>query len=236
MTTPTTHPGRRPRASRRVAPGPTVQVLVDPSGDGSDADADAGSPGQDRAGRDAAFTAFMAEHSAGLLRTAWLLCGDTHRAEELVQQALIRTYTAWARTSDPLAYTRRVLVNLRVDTWRRRRREVLAAPEDLPETGSGDAHASTHDRDQLVRALALLTPRQRRIVVLRHLVGLSEAEVAESVGVSVGTVKSTASRALATLRATLTETDPTARTVLRSTAHDSTAHDRTARDRTEGTR
>ena len=82
---------------------------------------------------------------------------------------------------------------------------MLTAPTDLPET-SRDAAAGQHaDRDQLVRALATLTPRQRRIVVLRHLEGLSEREVADDLGVSLGTVKSTASRGLAQLRAVLVD-------------------------------
>ncbi len=156
------------------------------------------------------FTAFVTAHQAELLRTAWLLVGDAHRAEELTQQALVRTYAAWPRagSGDPLAYTRRVLVNLRTDTWRRRRREVLVdgVPDEAvglgahPARDAADDHA---DRDRLVRALAGLTPRQRRVVVLRHLVGLPEAEVADHLGVSVGTVKSTSSRALALLRETL---------------------------------
>lgn len=156
-----------------------------------------------RSATDEQFSAFVAEHGDDLLRTAWLLCGDAHRAEELTQQALVRTYAAWHRAQDPLAYARRVLANLRVDTWRRRRREVLTAPEDLPERARNDVHARTEDRDQLARALALLSPRQRRIVVLRHMIGMPEAEVAAELGVSVGTVKSTASRGLATLRAAL---------------------------------
>lgn len=162
---------------------------------------------------DAEFTAFMRAHSADLLRTAWLLVGDAHRAEELVQQALVRTYASWSRTrrDDPLAYTRRTLVNLRIDTWRRRRREVLSAPEHLPEGSAAGTLGPSDDRDQLVRALALLSPRQRRIVVLRHFVGLPEAEVAAELGISVGTVKSTASRSLATLRTALTSTDTTDR-------------------------
>lgn len=172
--------------------------------------------GTSRRSRDEDFTAFVTDHQADLLRTAWLLCGDTHRAEELTQQALVRTYGAWSRAGagDPLAYARRVLVNLRIDTWRRRRREVLVAPEDLPDDVAhpGTApHRSTADhqadRDQLVRALATLSPRQRRVVVLRHLVGLPEADVAADLGISVGTVKSTSSRALAQLRATLHASD-----------------------------
>ncbi len=154
------------------------------------------------------FTAFMAAASPELLRTAWLLVGDPHRAEELAQQALVRTYTAWPRVrgGNPAAYARRTLVNLRTDTWRRRRREVLTAPDDLPETVAAPA-GGAEDRDEVVRALATLTARQRRVVVLRHLVGLTEQEVADDLGVSVGTVKSTASRALASLRALLDADD-----------------------------
>lgn len=172
--------------------------------------------GQSRHDRDTAFTAFVAEHQGDLLRTAWLLVGDAHRAEELTQTALVRTYAAWPRAAsgDPLAYARRVLVNLRIDTWRRRRREVLVAPEDMPDdvpSPGTSPHRSTADhqadRDQLVRALATLTARQRRVVVLRHLVGMPEAEVAEDLGVSVGTVKSTSSRALAVLRVALQSAD-----------------------------
>lgn len=153
--------------------------------------------------RDAEFTAFMAAHADDLRRTAWLLTGDLHRAEELAQEALARTYASWrvARQRDPLAYARRVLVNLRIDTWRRRRREVLT--DQVPDTAGTPPQARADDRDQLTRALALLNPRQRRVVVLRHLVGLSEAEVAADLGISVGTVKSATHRALAILRTAL---------------------------------
>jgi len=161
-------------------------------------------------GRDAEFTAFVMEHRKTLLRAAWLLVGDAHRAEELAQQALERTYVAWprARTGDPLAYARRILVNLRTDTWRRRRREVLVEPPEIVEHGGAYRDADrAGDRDRLARALATLTEKQRRIVVLRYLMDLSEAEVADDLSVSVGTVKSTASRALADLRAALVSRD-----------------------------
>jgi len=163
-------------------------------------------------GRDEEFAAFMAAAVPSLGRTAWLLCGDTHQADELVQQALVRTYLAWdrAREGEPLAYARRVLANQRVSTWRRRRREVLLAPPQLPDRGVADGQDVHADRDQLVRALALLTPRQRRVVVLRHLEGLSEKEVAADLGVSVGTVKSTASRALRQLRDAMNDHDDAA--------------------------
>lgn len=155
--------------------------------------------------REAEFAAFMAEAAPALARTAWLLCGDEHRAEELVQQALVRTYLAWgvAREREPLAYARRVLANLRIDSWRKHRREVLTG---TPPEGALDSAADRHaERDRLVRALATLSARQRRVVVLRHLVGLTEREVADDLGVSLGTVKSTASRGLTQLRRVLAE-------------------------------
>jgi RNA polymerase sigma-70 factor (sigma-E family) len=210
-------PAGTPEAGAEADP-PRPGVAGSPTGDEPTPDATTGRdddevvdvvtrprPTRDAAERDAQFTAFMAEHGATLLHTAWLLAGDAHRAEELTQQALVRTYAAWARVAgDPLAYARRVLVNLRVDTWRRRRREVLT--DEVPENaGPADPHRTTHDRDQLVRALALLTPSQRRIVVLRHLVGLPEAEVAAELGVSLGTVKSAASRGLVRLRELLAD-------------------------------
>ncbi len=152
---------------------------------------------------DAEFTAFMAQHADALLHTAWLLVGNMDRAEELTQQALVRTYGAWRRArTDPLPYARRVLVNLRIDTWRRQRREVLT--DEVPESSAAArGHGRADDRDELTRALALLTPRQRRVVVLRYLADLSEADVAADLGVTPGTVKTTASRGLATLRAAL---------------------------------
>lgn len=156
-----------------------------------------------RASRDEDFAAFMAGSQVELLRRAWLPVGDADRAEELTQQALVRTYGAWPRAQrDPVAYTRRVLVNLRTDTWRRRRREVPMAPERVPERAAADDDG-LGNRDQLSRVLAVLTSRQRRVVVLRYLLDLPEADVAADLGVSVGTVKSTASRALAQLRSAI---------------------------------
>ncbi len=150
------------------------------------------------------FTAFVADAGPRLHRTARLLTGDTHRADELVQATLVKTYLAWPRAvaTDPEAYARRVLANQRIDTWRKGRREVLTDPVDVPDTPSRAPSPAdgAADRDEVVRALMTLTPRQRRIVVLRHLVGLTDAEVAADLGVSVGTVKSTASRALVQLR------------------------------------
>ncbi|MCL1869378.1 MAG: SigE family RNA polymerase sigma factor [Promicromonosporaceae bacterium] len=160
---------------------------------------------------DEEFAAFMADASPRLAHTAWLLTGDEHLAEELVQEALTRTFLAWrkVRGRDPYAYARRVLVGRRHHDRRARHRE--PAHDTLPESHADDAGRSVIDRDQLVRALATLTPRQRRIVVLRHLVGLSETEVADDLGVSLGTIKSTASRGLAQLRQVLEQADGAAR-------------------------
>ncbi|GII98931.1 RNA polymerase sigma-70 factor (sigma-E family) [Sediminihabitans luteus] len=158
--------------------------------------------------KDEEFTAFMRSAGGSLHRAAYLLSGDRHRAEELVQHTLERTYRHWrtAREGDPLVYARRILTNLRIDTWRRTRRELLvdhtdpcAAPATRPGPGA-EAAETVEARDAVVRALQTLPPRQRRIVVLRYMLDLSEAEVAHELDITVGTVKSTASRALARLR------------------------------------
>lgn len=174
--------------------------------------------GADDPDHEAEFAAFMRECTPALARTAWLLSGDEHRAQDLVQLALMRTYLAWprARQRDPLAYARRVLANARIDAWRKVRRELLTAPHDLPEGAVPSGTRLHADRDQLVRALQALSTRQRQVVVLRHLVGLSEREVADDLGVSVGTVKSTASRGLAQLRPTLGDPHPSSSTRGRS--------------------
>nr|WP_076404120.1 SigE family RNA polymerase sigma factor [Cellulosimicrobium aquatile] len=179
--------------------------------------------------RDEEFTAFVREARDPLHRMAYLLCGDRHRAEELTQHALERTYRAWPRAAqhDPLAYARRVLANLRIDTWRRTRREVLAGPDELSSAeraarpvgrDGGAVTAAVDDRDAVVRALLALPVRQRRVVVLRHLLDLSENEVAAELGMPVGTVKSTASRGLARLRTLLGAPDGGAPTTSGRTA------------------
>ena len=158
------------------------------------------------------FTAFMREAKDPLHRMAFLLSGDAHRAEELTQQTFERCYRHWhkARQGDPLVYARRVLANLRIDAWRRTRREVLTGPDELPQEDTRAARAATRmptrtvdDRDTVVRALLRLPLKQRRVVVLRHLLDLSESEVSSELGIPLGTVKSTASRGLAHLRAIL---------------------------------
>ncbi len=158
--------------------------------------------------RDAEFVDFVETHGGRLERIAFLISGDHHRAEELCQATLERTYRSWARArdGDPFVYARKILTNLKIDTWRRTRREVLLEPEGRPSDVVPDRTAEITVRDELVRALLLLPVKQRRVVVLRHLLDLSEAEVAHELGLPHGTVKSNASRGLARLRAELTST------------------------------
>lgn len=153
-------------------------------------------------GRDQEFLEFVAASGRYLLRTAVLLCGDPVRAEELVQATYERTYRSWrvARDGDPRAYARRVLVNLRIDGWRRTRREVLVDPAALPDPAGPDHAAAVVARNAVVRALARLPLAQRRVVVLRHLLDLTETEVADELQISVGTVKSHHARGIARLR------------------------------------
>jgi len=154
---------------------------------------------------DEAFVAFVAGAQRELSKLAWLLTGDRHRAEDLVQDTVARTYAAWhrVRREDPMAYARRVLVNAKTDTWRRRRREQLVAevPEVARRFSSSDVASEVVRRHEVVAALRTLADRERAVVVLRYYADLSEADTAAALGISLGTVKSTASRALSKLRA-----------------------------------
>lgn len=155
--------------------------------------------GSSKAERDAAFTEFMQQATPSLMRTAWLLTGSTDASRELVQAALVKTYAAWpkVRRESATAYARRVLINQRTDGWRSTGRERATA--DVPEQSVTTDH-NVEDRDQIVRLLARLPEQQRKVVVLRYYQDLPEAAVADLLGISVGAVKSAASRGLATLR------------------------------------
>lgn len=161
------------------------------------------------AGREA-FDAMVETHGRALLRTAFLLTGDPHLAHDLLQTALVKTWGRWPGIRDDdsgPAYVRAVMTTTNVAWWRRRWRAEVPTGA-LPEHADGTAYDGVHDRDEIGRALARLTPRQRAAVVLRFYDDLPEAEVATILGCSVGTVKSTTSRALATLRADLLIGDP----------------------------
>ena len=150
---------------------------------------------------DEEFAAFARASYGGLRHAGYLLTGDRHTAEDAAQAALVRTYAAWARVrrDDAFAYARRVLVNYLTDRWRRRLREYPT--DNLPEPNAGpDPADEVALRHWLTGALAALTVRERAVVVMRYLFDLPEATVARDLGITVGTVKSTSSRALAKLR------------------------------------
>lgn len=156
-------------------------------------------------GRDEEFATFVAARYRALVRTGLLLAGDFGHAEDLVQSALIRTYLAWGRLHDPVnaeGYARRTLIRLALRARQRRWTGELAAgqaPEParlVPGAGAPDDLAL-----DVRRALAALPAGQRAVLVLRYLDDLSEADTARLLGISPGTVKSRASRGLASLRA-----------------------------------
>jgi RNA polymerase sigma-70 factor (sigma-E family) len=150
---------------------------------------------------DEEFAEFARGAAPRLLKAAWLICGDPHQAEDLVQSAMVKVYLKWSRLRDgsPLAYARRCLLTTHIDTHRRTGRETAVA--ETPDLGSWDR--SWDDTDEVVRLLAELPLRERQVVVMRHYAGLPEAHVAELLGISLGTVKSSASRGLAKLRQAL---------------------------------
>jgi RNA polymerase sigma-70 factor (sigma-E family) len=145
----------------------------------------------------AAFEEYVAVRRPALVRTAYLLCGDAHLAEDLVQGALIKAVARWSRIGDnPEPWLRKVMVNDHISRWRRVRREQVT--DRVPESESSVGHA---DRDlTLAAALASLAPRQRAVVVLRYYEDLTELETAKVLGVAVGTVKSQHRDAIARLR------------------------------------
>jgi RNA polymerase sigma-70 factor (sigma-E family) len=153
--------------------------------------------------RDKEFAAYMQARQPSLLRTAYLLTGDRHTAEDLVQTALAKLYLSWDKVQkrDSVdGYVRRILVNEHNSLWRRGWKKREYATELLPD----DDHVTDeYDEGQRAAVWAVVQslPRKARaVVVLRYYEQLSEAETAEILGISVGTVKSQASRALATLR------------------------------------
>ena len=149
------------------------------------------------------FRDYVASRGSALLRAAVVLAGDRVEAEDLLQAALAKTYLAWDRISDRAAldgYVRRAMVNTQISWWRRRKLEIYPTDE-LPDLPVDDDHPGRSElRDALGRALERLPKRQRLAVIMRYYDDMSETEIAEALGVSVGTVKSTVSRAVAKLR------------------------------------
>jgi RNA polymerase sigma-70 factor (sigma-E family) len=128
------------------------------------------------------------------------LTGDRGAAEDLVQEVFERLYVAWPRIDDPSAYAQRALVNRGTNRWRQRSRHPETTLTEAHDGAVGDTSTLSDDRDSLIRVIALLPARQRAVIVLRYLEDLSEAETAQALSCSVGTVKSQTSRALARLR------------------------------------
>ncbi|GAB3949849.1 SigE family RNA polymerase sigma factor [Kribbella albertanoniae] len=153
-----------------------------------------------RATRDEEFSEYVAQRRTQLRRIAYLLCGDVHKAEDLVQTALMKLYVGWHRVhreGNLDAYVRRILVNSGIDESRRpwRREESgLDGLDPVMEEG-----LAVEDRRALIEALASLPLGQRRVVILRYFVGLSVDETATDLNCGTGTVKSQSARALARL-------------------------------------
>jgi RNA polymerase sigma-70 factor (sigma-E family) len=159
------------------------------------------------------FRRFVQARWQALVRTAYLLTGDQGRAEDLVQQTLVKVHRRWDHisrdetTGGPYAYTRAALANESASWWRRRR--VAETLGDVPahaDRATGDAYAAYDTRDELARAVLALPPRMRAVVVLRYFDDLSEAATAEALGMSLGSVKSQASRGLDRLRTVVGQT------------------------------
>ena len=162
-------------------------------------------PKDKHARRDAEFTEYLQARQPSLLRTAYLLTGDRHTAEDVLQTSLAKLYLAWDKVQDRGAvdaYVRRIMVNENNSLWRKPWKKREHATEVLP-TGTEPSYVDSPD-DGTGRALwdvvQSLPPKARAVVVLRYYEQLSEAETADVLGISVGTVKSQCSRAIAALR------------------------------------
>jgi RNA polymerase sigma-70 factor (sigma-E family) len=156
----------------------------------------------DAARADADFREFVSSRGRALLRSAYLMTGNLADAEDLVQSALAKTYQAWNRIEDRKAldgYVKRAMVNTHISWWRRRRVDEYPT-DDIPDQPAADTSGNSELHDTLQRAIDRLPQRMRAAVVLRYFEDMTEAEVADILGVSQGTVKSTVSRAVAKLR------------------------------------
>ena len=150
------------------------------------------------------FAEFVAARSRQLIRLAYVLTGDQHAAEDLLQNALVKAAAHWGRIhTAPEAYVRRIMYREQVSWLRRRVRRRETAMAQVPEPTAGDDAVSVEARLALRDALLALPPRRRAVLVLRYLEDLSESQVAEILGCSVGTVRSQNHKAVAQLRLAL---------------------------------
>ena len=163
--------------------------------------------------RDAEFAAYVQARGRAWERFAYVLTGDAHRAQDLVQTVLLKAYRRWDRIAElehPDAYIRRMLTNGYLD-WRRRRGSAELPVDEIPDDNSvPDPAIGVVDRDEVHRALQDLSPHQRTVLVLRHVEGLDDVDIAAVLGCSVGTVRSHAARGRARMYLALTsENRPT---------------------------
>lgn len=152
------------------------------------------------------FEAFVSHHGPALKRFAYVLCGDRGHAEDLVQEALVKTYRHWSRVTRlqrPEAYVRRIIVNDRHSWWRKRSNNEVPVPGIRDVAAPGDLSDGLGDRDAMWAALAGLPTRQRSVLVLRHYEQLEDAEIAELLQCSRSTVRSLAARGATRLRTAL---------------------------------
>lgn len=154
-----------------------------------------------------AFAEFFEAQRTPALRFAYVMCGSSGEAEDVVSSAFTRMYPAWTRghIEEPVAYLRRTITNEVRGGWRRKevRQRHDARLRVVGSDHAPDAATAVTARDAVSVVLASLPPKQRAVVALRYLEDLSEAETAEVLGISVGTVKSHASRGLERLREVL---------------------------------
>ncbi len=159
------------------------------------------------------FSEYVAARGPALERFAYVLTGDPHRAQDLVQTALLKAYRRWrwvARADHPDAYVRRIVTTSFLD-WRRRRSSTEEPVGELPDRPDGaDPGDRVAERDELHRALATLSPRQRAVLVLRHYEGWDDAAIAAALRCGEGSVRTHASRGLQRLRDALGQASPAA--------------------------
>ena len=160
---------------------------------------------------DEAVTQLYAAQYRALVRLATLLLRDVGAAEEIVQDSFVAMHGSWRRLRDhdrALAYLRQAVVNRSRSALRHRTVEQRHAPAPMPDHASAEHGAlEALERDDLIRALQRLPRRQREVLVLRYYVDLSEAQIADAIGISRGAVKSHASRGMAALRLSLEQTE-----------------------------
>jgi RNA polymerase sigma-70 factor (sigma-E family) len=161
------------------------------------------------------FEEFVTARSTRLLRAAYQLTHDWALAEDLLQSALAKAWRSWSRLSgeaDPEPYVRKIMFNTYASWWRRRWHHENPTGEIPERAETSRAMAAVDDRDEVWRLLGRLSKRQRAVIVLRYFEDMTEAQTADVLNCSVGTVKSQASRALATLRLNSSRLDSSLRT------------------------